>query len=286
MLDLQTLKDQNGQGTYPAPITLMIGSPGVGKTYLASHIPETLGDTLLVDCDQGAMCYKGPKVLATNIDSFYAIIKAISEQKAVFQNIIFDDVQKIDYYITKSILESNRTYTNAIPKALDDPACANFSFGKGHSLLYTKWAAFLEKIKDIRNNKKISFFFLGHARIEKRDLALSNHETYDEQEVDLPKQITQLIKKEMDNIFVLSNSSVKPKAEDEKRTRSQIRYKGALQLKREIIVDTVPRYVAKTRLPLQYGIYNIGTLHNIHKFWKEFGTTWGLLQTQIKEEEK
>lgn len=282
-MDLKKLKEK-GERRYPSPLTLIIGEPGAGKTYLAAKAATHLGDTLLVDCDQGGYQHDIPRFPVATIQGLYEILTALRDaEEREFTTVIIDHMKNIDEMFTKELLSENVAYQNGekrLPIALSDPFCSAFGYQNGFNMLAAKWGELFKFIKNVRNRKNITFLIVGHSMTVKKDLGGELSEQYDVQDVELHASSSRIVRKYADNIFVIDNKATKLQEDNgyqaKAKAKHPVRYKGRIELHRRLVVNEIPRYVAKARIPLPQHTYDISDTEGLDAFWQDFKTTWRL----------
>jgi|GEM_PF-5932713 len=260
-IDVNALKAimKNHSRQLLSPITVLVGKPGVGKTHLAVSAQQHLGDTLLLDTEDGGHQYDIPRIAIDSSKTMKDVLSALHQQDDICKVLIIDTLGELNKIFTKEIL---REYTtrDCTPKSLDDPNCGAFGYGKGWSLLTQKWDLFIDTLKLLRKKHRIAVFMTSHSKFEKCDLK-DGYGSFDQQDLDLPVKCANIIKRAVDNIYVLNNDVCKS---GNRQHRTE----------RNLTVATHPSLVSKGRVPLAREMYEITGDKNIAAFWADFKKAW------------
>ncbi len=278
---LENIKNNIATKVIP-PITCIIGDGGKGKTYLASQASKYLGDVLLLDFDKGGYAYPVPRVEVSTLSDFYIILKELRHApKKIFDVVIIDHMHDVANLFIKEILKNEviveyvdgrRVERN--PESLDEHRCSNLNFNKGKGLLNAKWEKFISYLKDIRDERNVSFILIGHIKIERREL--DTGEVYDVQTIKLPADCGTFTAYTADNVYILGERAIK--SEEERLMRknkfSKTKYKGNLSVCREIVTSSNSRGVSKARIALPEEIYDISDPEGVETFWTDYNEIW------------
>lgn len=175
---------------------LIYGLSGVGKTTLASKIPNAA----LIDCENGSPHIKMPKKKVSTYLEFFEALEGAS--KSNFDTIIIDSLTYLEKWIFAKVAK------DAGKKNIIDIA-----FYKGFEIALTEWELIMTKIYQLNKTKNI--ICIAHAQVTH----LSDPELgeYDELSPALHKKAGNIICSDFDGIFCIRPQII---VNDEKAVRT------------------------------------------------------------------
>jgi hypothetical protein len=139
-----------------APRITLYGSPGIGKSTLASHFPRPL---FLLTEDNELPGIKALKV-ATNFMDFWNSVKALLALEEIpFDTIVVDSISKLDTLIVEYILEKEPAGKNGVKPTTLTSACGGYGAGfmRAESI-HRALKAMLDKFKE----RGIAVIYIAH----------------------------------------------------------------------------------------------------------------------------
>ena len=162
------------KGIEPQPWKMCIyGTPGVGKTYLASTLP----DALIVDLEDGSGLTQASRIHVKTYSQFLQVIKWIGEDSAndVYKTIVIDTCTALELMIVEHVTGKNGWETLASP-----------AYGAGTVALVAEWKRCMRCLDFLTTHRK-NVLFLAHSRIA--SFASPMTENYDRYEPDINKKM-------------------------------------------------------------------------------------------------
>ncbi len=138
-----------------APRITIYGTPGIGKSTLASQFPEPLF-FLTEECSINDINYIG---VVKSYDKFIeGITKLAAIDKPPFKTLIIDSISKLDALIVNDILRGENLTKNGKPPSLNS-ACGGY--GAGFQAAQQEHR-YVKSILDNFQNKGVTVIYIGH----------------------------------------------------------------------------------------------------------------------------
>lgn len=163
---------------------VIYGTEGIGKSTLASQIP----DCLVLDTEDGTGQLDVARVVATDWRSIELAIKELIADAQGFRAVIIDTADWLEKALIEFVLKQ------AGKKSIED-----FGYGKGYTILQEHVVRFLGLVDQLVA-KGVHVVFVAHAKVQ-RTSPPDQTDGYDRFELKLTKQVAPLLKEWSDLIL-------------------------------------------------------------------------------------
>jgi AAA domain len=140
-----------------APIVLLYGKPGFGKTTLATKFPKPVFFAYERGIPSGITVAS-----VEGVDTFEGTMAALRDLHAQgtgeFQTLVFDTLDAFEPHVLKHVCTQNNW------KSIEQP-----SYGKGWVMADDAWRQFIRAVTAIRNKHSAIIVLIAHAAIERVD---------------------------------------------------------------------------------------------------------------------
>jgi AAA domain len=197
------MKTNNVSAT-TAPILLIYGPEGYGKTTLSSKFPKPV----MIATERGIPRGISMDVIE-NTDSFEGILAAARElysDPGGYQTLIVDTLDALEPYLQEHVCAENGW------KNIESPG-----FGKGYAILDNTWRRFLRAMTAIRDQHGMTIVLVCHAGIERIDDPRAP--SYTAYAPRLHKRAKALVMDACDAVFFLADD-LRIVTDDRERTRA------------------------------------------------------------------
>lgn len=173
-----------------APIVLLYGVAGVGKTSLAAEFPEPV----FFRVGDGENAPVGVETNGFDITSYDDLMQAIGAlygEEHEFKTLVIDSLTSLESIIQKETCKRNNWQT------LEDPG-----YGKGYVANGATWAEYLEGVAALRKERGMAIVQIGHPDIARFDSPTSD--PYSRYRVSLHKNAVQAVEASSDMILFVN----------------------------------------------------------------------------------
>jgi len=222
------------KGIQPEPFRLLIhGTEGIGKSTFASCAP----DPIFLQTEDGLGQINVPKFpLAESFDAVTDNLNDLLKEKHSYQTVVIDSVDWLEKLAVHKVLEGFKGKT----------ALAEIDYGKGYALLIPLFEAVIDRLNQLRRERKMNVVLIAHTKMEK--IEDPSGTAYDQYAPRLDKRINGIVKEWSDIIGFAAHSIVKTEEKDgfSKRTVAKsIKDKDGND--RVLFLESNPAIVAKSR---------------------------------------
>jgi hypothetical protein len=211
------------------PRVLVHGSPGVGKTTLASRFPNPV--FLQVEDGTPAGLKLQSFGLLSSYDDVIGAISALGSEPHDFQTIVVDSLDKLEGLVWAAACAANRwTSVESVP------------YGKAYVICDGFWRDFLSGLNWLRRERFMNIILVAHSAVETiNDPRAVSYTSY---QLRLHRRARGLVQDEMDAIFFLAQD-VHVITEDAGFSKKRARADGSAA--RYLHTEGRPAYLAKSR---------------------------------------
>lgn len=212
--------------------TILYGTSGIGKTHLASLIP----DSIFFDLEEGSGKFDVARLHVNSADDFYQKVAWVAS-KPEYKTLVIDSLSKLERMLVKKVC-AEQGWAN-----LEKPG-----FGKGPLVLKDEFAdVFMKRVNRLNELGK-NVVLIAHART--RTFQDPTTEAYDRYEMDAEKGVAAYLISQFDNVYFYRWKLVASEAE------RGTRYLGKGNGDRELFTQERPSFIAKSRDGLPERIVN------------------------------
>ena len=194
-----------------APVGVIYGQAGLGKTTLVCQAP----DVLVIDAERGMPpALVGVKRFeASTFNDVLALLQAVYEQDHSYKTVVIDSITKIINMLTDEIC---REQGWLLPNGKNDMGERGYgSYGRGDKAMAQRIAEIMNWVMAIREARNIAFILTGHVRVEK--MTPPDGEQYTRYSLSAPALATEAIVQNADFVGFLSHPVTVIKDEDKKK---------------------------------------------------------------------
>lgn len=180
------------KGKAPGNWSMMIyGTPGVGKSTLATYAPKPFfidleGGLDRIDCERTNMLQK--------LEDLMSVLRWAYKTNE-YRTIVIDTADACENLLVKQILEENPGKSSI----------ADFGYGQGYDLLNQKWKDILMNFDAIKSTGK-NILMIGHDVVQKyEDPAMDNYDRYT---INVQKKAAPLITARMDAVLFACHEKI------------------------------------------------------------------------------
>lgn len=233
MISLSNLKRMSAD---QPPRILVYGSPGIGKTTLASEFPSPIF-LQIEDGTPGDVEISGWG--RSDLVGFNDVMDAVGSlysDEHEFKTIVVDSVTELQRLVFAETCARGDEKGNAKSNIED------FGYGKGYVYAQRVWQEFLDGVNALRRDRGMAVVLIAHSTVERFD----DPETvsYDRYELDLHSKSVGMIERDMDAILLLKKP-VTVQKEDQGFNKERARADGG----NSVFIHTSgrPAFIAKNR---------------------------------------
>lgn len=179
--ELVNLKGARAVFEYTAPLLLVYGRNGIGKSYFAAKFKSPL----FLDLDQNIFelpvdSNRSFETPLKNFQDVLAFLGRLINEDHPYETVVIDSLSSLERLIEAHVLQGKKV-----------SSLADFQYGQGYQMMMPLWEQFLSKIKTLRIEKKKTILLLGHYK-EKRDPNLTG-DSYLQYQIDLYEKAWKLL---------------------------------------------------------------------------------------------
>lgn len=190
-----SLKDIHDSTCHPPYRIIFYGSPGIGKTTLASEFPNPV----FLQTEDSAPTGVTLKTFGVikDLTTFYDAEAALLKEEHDFKTVVVDSLRILQNLVFEHLCNRKKI------KSIED-----LPYGKGYDLALSYWESFLKGMNRLRNEKNMNIIYIGHSAVTR----VSNPilEPYDRFTLDLHKKLANRMQIEVDAVIFLNNTLVPP----------------------------------------------------------------------------
>ena len=214
-----------------APIMVIHGGPGIGKTTFAASAPSAV----FIPTEDGFGSLNADAFpIATSFADVMSAMTVLYQEKHDFKTMVVDSLSALEMLISQAVAkDNNKTSIEEIP------------YGRGYGLALSYWQQFLDAVIALRNDKSILPILIAHSNVERYDAP--DVDSYDRYVIALHKKAMALIYERADLIGFASLKTLVRKEEvgfDKKISR------GVGTGERLLHLVEKPAFLAKNRYQL------------------------------------
>jgi hypothetical protein len=237
-----------------APIALIYGAEGRGKTTLASKFPKPVAMLLERGLPRGVQVDAIDDI--TSYDNVIDSLRDLIRDPMGYRTLIIDTVDSLEPMLIAAVCAKNGW------KNIESP-----SFGKGYVIADQEWGRFIRGITTLRDKHGMTIVMVAHAAIERvDDPRVPSYTAYWPK---LHKRARHLILDASDIVgFLAEDLKI---ATDDSGFRERVRATSSSQ--RFLFVEGAPAYVAKNRygMPPKIPIAIDFDIGELTKYWSNGG---------------
>ena len=164
------------------------GNEGVGKTTMASQMP----DPLIIDTEGGSAQLDVPRIDDINSwDELVSTVREIAKTEGICKTLVIDTADWAERLATEKVMKSNQV------KSIED-----VPYGRGYVYLAQEFSALLDACDEVIA-AGIHVVFTAHAKTRKVELP-EEQGAYDRWEMKLSKQVSPLLKEWCDLLLFMN----------------------------------------------------------------------------------
>lgn len=217
-----------------APIMVVHGGPGVGKTTLASEFPAPV--FLQTERGEGMLTLDAFPMIESLADVHQAIESLANEEHA-FQTLVIDSLDHLEPLIWADVCKRERV-----------ESLEKIGFGKGFAFALDDWRKLFDGLEYLRDKKGMTIVLIAHSKkVRVEDPGL---ESYDQTILKLHKNAAPLVVEKAD-LVLYAKHDIRIKKEEQ--GFGSTRTRGISTGRRILQTSETPAAVAKNRynLPLE-----------------------------------
>ena len=216
-------------GTRKPPITVIHGSPGIGKTTLGASAPNPI--FIRTEDGMGTLTCDAFPVAESLQDALDALTALYSDPKHGYQTVVIDSLSALEPLIWKRVAQDNNKQN-----------VEDLGFGKGYVMALDYWTQFLSGVIALRDQQNIMPIMIAHSEVTRYDSPTS--EPFDRYLIRLHKRAFALIYERAD-IIGFANWQTMIVKDDVGFNQKQARGIGTGE--RLLHLVEKPAYIAKNR---------------------------------------
>lgn len=224
------LENIRKSGIVQPPRVLIYGPAGVGKTTFGSHAPRAI--FLPIEDGLGTLevdAFPTPKTYIEVRDALNTLLTADHDYRVL----VVDSLDWLEPLIWTHTCEMNKW------QSIEQPG-----YGRGYVEALRYWREILDKISDLRAQKRMSTVLIGHSAVKRFEAP--DAEAFDRYVIKLQAKAADLVSEHSDAIFFANQKFTTIQTED----RGRVRTRGTGSGERVMYTEERPAWVAKNRYAL------------------------------------
>lgn len=233
------------RGRRLAPLRLMIyGPPGVGKTTLASDIP----DAVFLDLEEGS---ENMDVARARTDDD-APLKTYPEVKEFIESLIRDphDYKWLVFDTLDSLEQMIQWFVCHRPNEEARASIEDFGYGRGYAFALDTWRELIKLLEELREKRGVGVVFLAHTLV--KSFRNPNGEDYDQYGLHLHEKVAGLIRRWCDMVGFAQLDVVIKKEKGALKAKAQWRGARMLHFLSQAGFFAKSRYAVPASMPLSW----------------------------------
>ena len=225
-IDLKAIKPQKIR---KPPRIILYGSPGVGKSTFAAHIPGAL----FLDVEGGTLNLEAARVEREALETFddvADVLSALLTQEHEYSTLVIDTADFLEKVLMKQV---------AVEHGKKDFAQIN-GYGREYIALANVWRGICQTLDDLREKRGMAVILIAHETLRK--IKEPDTETYEKYTLALDPRTTEFLEAWCDCILFAKEEVY---AEKDKSQRVKTRAGD-----RMLFTKDCPHYLAKNRYGL------------------------------------